>query len=81
MVLVGAFMAVLDTTIVNVVLPSIAIGTRAPSADLEWIVSGYALTFGLSLVTAGRLGDRGPQHRRDLRLRAARLRNASRSAG
>jgi EmrB/QacA subfamily drug resistance transporter len=57
-VLVGAFMAVLDTTIVNVALPSIAIGTRAPSADLEWIVSGYALTFGLSLVTAGRLGDR-----------------------
>jgi EmrB/QacA subfamily drug resistance transporter len=57
-VLVGSFMAVLDTTIVNVALPSIAIGTRASSADLEWIVSGYALTFGLSLVTAGRLGDR-----------------------
>jgi EmrB/QacA subfamily drug resistance transporter len=57
-VLVGAFMAVLDTTIVNVALPSIAIGTHAASADLEWVVSGYALTFGLSLVTAGRLGDR-----------------------
>lgn len=51
-------MAVLDTTIVNVALPSIAIGTHAPSADLEWVVSGYALAFGLSLVTAGRLGDR-----------------------
>jgi len=38
-VLTGAFMAVLDTTIVNVALPSIAVGTRAPSADLEWVVS------------------------------------------
>ncbi|HEY2285273.1 MAG TPA: MFS transporter [Streptosporangiaceae bacterium] len=57
-VLVGAFMAVLDTTIVNVALPSIALGTHAASADLEWVVSGYALTFGLALVTAGRFGDR-----------------------
>ena len=38
-VLTGAFMAVLDTTIVNVALPSIAVGTRAPTADLEWVVS------------------------------------------
>jgi EmrB/QacA subfamily drug resistance transporter len=47
-----------DTTIVNVALPSIAKGIHARSADLEWIVSGYALTFGLVLVLAGRLGDR-----------------------
>jgi EmrB/QacA subfamily drug resistance transporter len=57
-VLVGSFMAVLDTTIVTVALPSIAKGIHARSADLEWIVSGYALTFGLVLVPAGRLGDR-----------------------
>jgi EmrB/QacA subfamily drug resistance transporter len=57
-VLVGSFMAVLDTTIVNVALPSIAKGTGASSAALEWVVSGYALTFGLALVPAGRLGDR-----------------------
>jgi sugar phosphate permease len=57
-VLVGSFMAVLDTTIVNVALPSIALGTQAQSAALEWVVSGYALAFGLTLVPAGRLGDR-----------------------
>jgi EmrB/QacA subfamily drug resistance transporter len=57
-VLVGAFMAVLDTTIVNVALPSIAVGLHARSADVEWVVSGYALTFGLALVPSGRLGDR-----------------------
>jgi EmrB/QacA subfamily drug resistance transporter len=57
-VLLGSFMAVLDTTIVNVALPSIAIGTHAASAALEWIVSGYALAFGLALVPAGRIGDR-----------------------
>ena len=46
-VLVGSFMAVLDTTIVNVALPSIAVGTHAASAALEWIVSGYALAFAI----------------------------------
>ncbi|HEX3958522.1 MAG TPA: MFS transporter [Trebonia sp.] len=57
-VLTGSFMAVLDTTIVNVALPSIQQGVRASSDALEWVVSGYALTFGLALVPAGRLGDR-----------------------
>jgi EmrB/QacA subfamily drug resistance transporter len=57
-VLVGSFMAVLDTTIVNVALPSIQQGAKATSESLEWVVSGYALTFGLVLVPAGRLGDR-----------------------
>ena len=57
-VLVGSFMAVLDTTIVNVALPSIAIGAHASSDALEWVVSGYALTFGLVLVLSGRIGDR-----------------------
>jgi EmrB/QacA subfamily drug resistance transporter len=57
-VLVGAFMALLDTTIVNVALPSIRTGLHASSAGLEWIVSGYALSYGLVLVPAGRVGDR-----------------------
>jgi EmrB/QacA subfamily drug resistance transporter len=57
-VLTGSFMAVLDTTIVNVALPSIQQGAHASSGALEWVVSGYALTFGLALVPAGRLGDR-----------------------
>jgi EmrB/QacA subfamily drug resistance transporter len=57
-VLTGSFMAVLDTTIVNVALSSIEQGVRASSESLEWVVSGYALTFGLALVPAGRAGDR-----------------------
>jgi EmrB/QacA subfamily drug resistance transporter len=57
-VLVGAFMALLDTTIVNVALPTIRISLGASSAGLEWIVSGYALAYGLVLVPAGRIGDR-----------------------
>ncbi len=57
-VLVGAFMALLDTTIVNVALPTIRTSLHASSASLEWIVSGYALSYGLVLVPAGRVGDR-----------------------
>jgi EmrB/QacA subfamily drug resistance transporter len=57
-VLVGAFMALLDTTIVNVALPSIRTGLHASSASLEWVVAGYALAYGLALVPAGRAGDR-----------------------
>ena len=57
-VLIGAFMALLDTTIVNVALPSIRTGLHASSASLEWIVSGYALAYGLALVPGGRAGDR-----------------------
>ena len=56
--LVGAFMALLDTTIVNVALPTIRSGLHASSASLEWVVSGYALAYGLALVPGGRAGDR-----------------------
>jgi EmrB/QacA subfamily drug resistance transporter len=50
-------MTLLDVSIVNVALPSIEHGLRAPTSDLQWIVSGYALTFGLVLVPSGRIGD------------------------
>ncbi|MGN6686192.1 MAG: MFS transporter [Actinomycetales bacterium] len=55
--LVAGFMSLLDVSIVNVALPSIATGINAGQSALEWIVSGYALAFGLLLVPAGRLGD------------------------
>ena len=58
MVLVGAFMALLDTTIVTVALPTIRTGLHASPAALEWVVSAYALAYGLALVPAGRAGDR-----------------------
>src|SRR4051812_15622715 len=55
--LVAGFMALLDVSIVNVAIPSIASGLHADESSLQWIVSGYALTFGLLLVPAGRIGD------------------------
>ena len=57
-VLVGAFMALLDTTIVTVALPTIHTGLHASDAALVWVVAGYALAYGLALVPAGRAGDR-----------------------
>src|SRR6516225_11854408 len=56
--LIGAFMALLDTTIVNVAIPTIRANLAASNATLSWIVSGYALAFGLALIPAGRVGDR-----------------------
>ena len=56
-VLIGAFMSLLDATIVNVALPTIQHSLGASYDSLEWVVSGYALAFGLVLIPAGRLGD------------------------
>jgi EmrB/QacA subfamily drug resistance transporter len=55
--LVAMFMTLLDVSIVNVALPSIEASLGASQSDLQWIVSGYALTFALALVPAGRVGD------------------------
>ena len=55
--LVGGAMVLLDVSIVNVALPSIETGISAAQSELQWVVSGYALTFGLLLVPAGRIGD------------------------
>lgn len=55
--LVIGFMSLLDVTIVNVALPSIREGLAASTGAVQWVVSGYALTFGLTLVAGGRLGD------------------------
>ncbi|MCL1869215.1 MAG: MFS transporter [Promicromonosporaceae bacterium] len=56
--LLGVAMALLDTTIVNVALPTIRTSLSASESTLSWIISGYALAFGLALIPAGRLGDR-----------------------
>ncbi|HVH21799.1 MAG TPA: MFS transporter, partial [Pseudonocardia sp.] len=55
--LVAGFMSLLDVSIVSVALPSIQRGLGTDPAGVQWVVSGYALTFGLALVPAGRLGD------------------------
>ena len=55
--LVAGFMTLLDVSIVNVALPSLRDGLGASQSQLQWVVSGYALAFGLALVPSGRLGD------------------------
>lgn len=57
-IMLGAFISLLDTTIVNVALPDITTALHATSETIEWVISGYALAFGLVLILAGRLGDK-----------------------
>lgn len=52
-----AALTILDLTKVNVALPSIQEAFGATSTELQLIVSGYVLAFGLTLVPAGRIGD------------------------
>ncbi|HSK15841.1 MAG TPA: MFS transporter [Gaiellaceae bacterium] len=54
---VAYLMVVLDVSIVNVALPSIQSDLGFSTADLQWVVSGYALTFGGFLLLGGRMGD------------------------
>jgi len=53
----GVLMIVLDTTIVNVALPSIRTDLRFTETALVWVVNAYMLTFGGFLLLGGKLGD------------------------
>src|ERR1700730_10888093 len=53
----GALMIVLDTTIVNVALPSIRQDLGFSETSLAWVGNAYLLTFGGFLLLGGRLGD------------------------
>ena len=53
----GDLMIVLDTTIVNVALPSIRTDLGFSQTSLAWVVNAYLLTFGGFLLLGGRLGD------------------------
>ncbi len=53
----GLFMIMLDNTVVNVALPSIERDLHISIAQLEWIVTAYALVFAALLITGGKLGD------------------------
>ena len=50
-------MIVLDTTIVNVALPSIQRDLHFTQGNLTWVVNAFLVTFGSFLLLAGRLGD------------------------
>ena len=53
----GVLMIVLDTTIVNVALPSIKVDLKFADITLAWVVNAYLLTYGGFLLLGGRLGD------------------------
>ena len=53
----GLFMIMLDNTVVNVALPSIQRDLDVGLSELEWIVSGYALTFAALMLIGGKLAD------------------------
>jgi EmrB/QacA subfamily drug resistance transporter len=56
-VLVAAFMELLDATIVSVAAPAIAQDLGAGEAALQWTLAGYTLALGSGLITGGRIGD------------------------
>jgi EmrB/QacA subfamily drug resistance transporter len=56
-VLLAFFMDILDSTIVNVAIPSIRESMEASYSAIQWIIAGYQLAFALILITGGRLGD------------------------
>src|SRR5713226_4225633 len=56
-VCLGQLMIVLDSTIVNVALPSIQRDLHFTQANLTWVVNAYLITYGSFLLLAGRAGD------------------------
>jgi EmrB/QacA subfamily drug resistance transporter len=56
-VLTGAFMVLLDVSIVNVAIPAIRNNLAANNADIQFVIAGYALAYAVLLITGGRLGD------------------------
>lgn len=57
-VAIGVMMVALDGTIVAVANPAIQADLGATLADVQWITNGYLLALAVSLITAGKLGDR-----------------------
>jgi EmrB/QacA subfamily drug resistance transporter len=53
----GFFMILLDTTIVNIAIPSIIDALRASLDQILWVLNAYILVYAVLLITAGRLGD------------------------
>jgi MFS family permease len=56
-VIMSAFIVVLDNTVLNVAIPTILREFHTTLPSLEWVVTGYALTFATLLIIGGRLGD------------------------
>jgi MFS family permease len=55
--LLAAFMNLLDISIVNIAIPSIQANLHASYADVQWALAAYTLAYAVVLITGGRLGD------------------------
>src|SRR4051812_10202175 len=53
----GFFMILLDTTIVNIAIPSMIDELHASLDQILWVINAYVLVYAVLLITAGRLGD------------------------
>src|ERR1700683_724202 len=80
LVVAAQFVLQLDFSIVNVALPTIKRELHFAPAELQWIVTGYALTFGSLLLFGGRVGDLA-RHRRVLLIGLAAFGVTSLAAG
>src|SRR6516165_778578 len=56
-VITSIFIVVLDNSVLNVAIPTILRDFHTTLPSLEWVVTGYALTFATLLVIGGRIGD------------------------
>jgi EmrB/QacA subfamily drug resistance transporter len=57
LIVTAQFMVILDVAIVNVALPSIKSDLHFSQANLQWVISAYAILFGGALLLGGRLAD------------------------
>jgi MFS family permease len=57
-VTIGAFMLILDLTVVNVALPRLRVALNANFPDLQWVIDAYELTLAAFLLPAGSVADR-----------------------
>ena len=55
---IGLFMDILDTTIVNVAIPQLARDFKVTSTGIEWVVTGYLLSLAVWIPASGWIGDR-----------------------
>ncbi len=56
-IIIGFFMALLDTTIVNIALPEMTKYFNSDMQSISWVMNGYNLAFAVFLITASRLAD------------------------
>jgi MFS family permease len=64
--LLGAIPALLDTTIVNVAIDTVGHDLHATVSQIQWVITGYLLSFGMVIPLSGwalaRFGGRAGQH-------------------